>query len=969
MNLYAQQHLFSNAAISDIIPSHECYNIFQDCRGYIWFGTEGGLCRYDGHTVKIYDDKKGFPEKSCYGIYESPDKTLWFIGSGNRILYYTIQKDSLCEAAFSAELNKHLQHVYTAQFYLIQSDGDSCLLICNQSMSFSVNRYTNGIKEINSDSLSYSFRKTKGGLFPLKYKPTIDLRLLPGPKKPVIYPDKIRLCLIDKDTIKYEIKWHNKNTPQWRCNTTMNSKGELFIGWDNQVIRIKPGLMPEVFYIPNSVLSVYTDKDDGLWVGTLKGGVLFYRNGELNSAVASLDGISVTGICEDHEKGIWCSTLERGIYYCRDKRVVSYANLYGNNKTEGLLKPLDGKLFCHVDTKKVLKIGNSEIEEYPLDLKSGYSVSDIISFNNGYLLVSSSCIVHTDKKFQSKSYLKEISGSIIGATDLSLSPTGRVFAIQYGTLIELKKTEVKRLVNLRSGGGCLLSREKDVLIGCKDGIYTFSLKDSRLEKISGLNASVSDIIQTKPGNFYVASKEKGLYTLKNFTLQAFAVNATKRLRVFDLCADEAGYIWAATNSGLVKIKEKDPAVFYVYSVENGLPSNQVNKVSYVNGKIYAATVEGLCAFDTKENLNNTSAPQLYLSHLYVNGKEKILCANMELPSNYVNLRFEFDVLSFKRNGSNRIVYELTRSGDKKTAELSSNESAINFNKLAPGSYTLSVQALNNDTLKSTPLKISFTIRPAFWQITWFYLLCGVCLSGIVYLLVRMSIKRIKKKEEAKTAINKMLAESQLTALQAQMNPHFIFNAITSIQGYILKRDPQEAYDYLAKFSKLIRLVLNNSQENFLQLNQELEMLNLYIELEQLRFDKSFEFILNIDSSIDLFETQVPAMLVQPYVENAIWHGLLKMEKNSNGRLRISIGRQEDVLKIIVEDNGIGRERSKLLVKQTYHHSMGMKLTEQRLTMINRLRNYEGLNVNITDLYDEQQQASGTRVEIFIPVNL
>ncbi|MBL7899426.1 MAG: histidine kinase, partial [Crocinitomicaceae bacterium] len=212
-------------------------------------------------------------------------------------------------------------------------------------------------------------------------------------------------------------------------------------------------------------------------------------------------------------------------------------------------------------------------------------------------------------------------------------------------------------------------------------------------------------------------------------------------------------------------------------------------------------------------------------------------------------------------------------------------------------------------------------------------------------------------------------EMEQKALRAQMNPHFIFNAINSIQSYILKKSEQEAYDYLAKFSRLIRIVLNNSQEKSLMLHQELEMIKLYVEMEQLRFNNKFEFNLTINDDVHPYEMFVPAMLIQPYIENAIWHGLMNLENERHGMLNLNLSMNDTLLKIIIEDNGIGREKSKLYKKEDRHKPVGMQLTEERLLMINKMEEFENAKVIITDIRDDKGQASGTRVEIFIPVNV
>jgi tetratricopeptide (TPR) repeat protein len=243
------------------------------------------------------------------------------------------------------------------------------------------------------------------------------------------------------------------------------------------------------------------------------------------------------------------------------------------------------------------------------------------------------------------------------------------------------------------------------------------------------------------------------------------------------------------------------------------------------------------------------------------------------------------------------------------------------------------------------------------------------ISGLllITLLVFILFRNHSRKKQREIEFEKSALEYEQQALRAQMNPHFIFNAINSIQKYILKGNQQEAYDYLARFAKLIRIVLNNSQEKALQLDQELEMIQLYVELEQLRFSNSFDFDLQVDENVNGYEITVPAMLIQPYIENAIWHGLMNLENERKGMLNLAISQSEGLLKIRIEDNGIGRDRSKEYRQDDSHRSVGMALTEQRLMMINKMQEYENARVIVTDLRDEKGEACGTKVEINIPV--
>ena len=207
----------------------------------------------------------------------------------------------------------------------------------------------------------------------------------------------------------------------------------------------------------------------------------------------------------------------------------------------------------------------------------------------------------------------------------------------------------------------------------------------------------------------------------------------------------------------------------------------------------------------------------------------------------------------------------------------------------------------------------------------------------------------------------------MKALRAQMNPHFIFNSLNSIQKYILKNEHYEASQYLTKFSRLIRLILDHSNQNAISISSELDLLKLYVEMESLRFDNKFDYQIETDPDISTETSEIPSMLIQPYVENAIWHGLL--HKEDRGKLTIQFTKKDNHNIIVtIEDNGVGRERSaELKSKQVLKKkSYGIQITENRISIINRVQNINA-SARITDLKNTDGQACGTRVELYIPI--
>ena len=240
-------------------------------------------------------------------------------------------------------------------------------------------------------------------------------------------------------------------------------------------------------------------------------------------------------------------------------------------------------------------------------------------------------------------------------------------------------------------------------------------------------------------------------------------------------------------------------------------------------------------------------------------------------------------------------------------------------------------------------------------------------SGAIFLLYRYRIREIEKTEAIKTNFNKQLAETEMRALRAQMNPHFIFNCLNSINRYIIKNDQKTASLYLTKFAKLIRLILDNSEQHVVALSQNLEALKLYIEIEALRFDYKFSFEIDVDPDVFADTILVPSMLIQPFVENAIWHGLL--HKEVPGRLIIRVKREEDLLVVEVQDDGVGRQKAQEMKSKsaTTRKSLGLKITTDRLKMLHNRNGQQGSIVYI-DLTNGDGEACGTLVRIKIPVD-
>jgi len=287
-----------------------------------------------------------------------------------------------------------------------------------------------------------------------------------------------------------------------------------------------------------------------------------------------------------------------------------------------------------------------------------------------------------------------------------------------------------------------------------------------------------------------------------------------------------------------------------------------------------------------------------------------------------------------------------------------------YTNLLPGTYLFKVRSTDEFGKWMTNIRqLKIVVKPNLWQTWWFMLACMIAGSAagiFLYLAYRQS----QQKELMLLRISKMLAESQLMALRAQMNPHFIFNCLNSIQECIVTEKYAEASKYLNKFSKLFRMVLHNSGKDLVTVEQERQVLQLYLELEVMRFDGSFSYEIIVDPMLEEDQIVLPSMLLQPFVENALWHGLL--HKSSDRKLLIEfIYIDEDIFLCRIEDNGIGRKKSFELkansAKYKQHDSQGLRITKDRIDLLNKQGNHAILT--ITDLCDDGGNASGTRIEI------
>ncbi len=440
-------------------------------------------------------------------------------------------------------------------------------------------------------------------------------------------------------------------------------------------------------------------------------------------------------------------------------------------------------------------------------------------------------------------------------------------------------------------------------------------------------------------------------------------------KLYNFGIDKSGNIWLASKAGVQYIKT-DPISISLLNSSVGMQKNTLD-MAFLNagsGAFYITASGKYCKVNNFAKGPILPAPKVYIDNIKVLNVSKNFEVNSPTPvvlrpaDNFFSI--EFGCINFLNQSFNQFAYKL-EGWDAEWIYCGKRRFA-NYTNLNGGNYTFKVKVANSVGQWGEPITLAILIEIPYYKKAWFILLLVGCLSGIVFAIYRARIGQIRNTEKLKTEFNKKLNETKLQALRAQMNPHFIFNSLNSINRYIIKSDVKVASYYITKFSKLMRLILDNSEHRKVVLSNELEALKLYIEMEALRFDNKFSFELLVDDTVSTDRIEVPPLLIQPYVENAIWHGLL--HKEGEGKLTITVKTHGDMLICEVIDNGIGREKAMEYKSKNAptRKSIGMKLTEERLRM-KEMDEEENGSQEVIDLKNEAGEPIGTKVIIKIPI--
>lgn len=987
--LNAQKFNFKNFSVSEGLTQSEIYAICEDKNGNLWLGTNGGgIIRYDGFSFKGYREEEGLTSNYVTALIFDQTENLW-IGTdaglckfnGTGFMYIedeTGPRNSKISALFKDSGNN--LWVGTAGNGLYKYDGELF-----RKADISSNLPDNQINCIFEDSHANIWIGTNRGA--VKYnKPNISIFTrndgLPSNQiRSIAEDDRGRIwfatqnngisCLKDSVFINYNLyDGLGSNT----VFTVYNDKcGNMWFGTSNGITRFDGILFRnfgESYGLANNVVvSIHKDFTNTMWFGTSGGGLSRLDNERFVHFMGGSDkmGKSVYTVIQSPNGNMIFGTSAGGItiYNGRNYTLLKEHNGFTSSKVRTLHFSSDSTLWIGTGDDGAFKYNRQGFRRYSINMGIiSNSITSITSDTSGNVWFASpdSGICVLDKKNSSFHKIHRIKDNT-GNTVYSLAPDllGNIWAGgSNGSLVKLRYVKNDSLPGeiLHSviSFGTLRNSIRSVVTDSMNniitgtaggGLYVYNGQNfSQITKKNGLSSdNIYLLIFDNNKNLWVGS-EQGLDRLtfgENYSvaeLKHFGINeGFKGVEVYrnSSCMDKDGNLWFGTVNGAT-----------MYNPSEDIPVNALPKLSLTGIKLF---------FDDIQNTPYTDS----LTGWYR------LPLNLTLPHNKNSITFGYTGIYHRNPGAVR--YKIMLEGSDAEWSPPTEKQEVTYAGLLPGEYTFKVISCNEyGKWNDIPVTFSFKISAPFWQAWWFRTIVIALFVMLTWLFVYSRFRKIKLKnsiENERLKMERNIIELEQEAARLQMNPHFIFNSLNSIQGFISTSDTMQAKHYLSKFARLMRLVLENSREELIPLQNEVEILENYLRLEKLNANDKFDYLINIDNQINASELEIPPMMVQPFVENAIIHGIRK--KEGKGFIEISFRKADKLLIAEIKDDGIGRKQSeKNKPPAGKHKPTGMGVTARRLEQLKKQSGHDA-GVEIIDLADNQGIACGTRVVLTIPV--
>jgi ligand-binding sensor domain-containing protein len=993
-----QTYHFKQYTANDGLPTNAVYGGIQDREGFIWFYTEHGISRFDGQEFRNYTVKNGLPVNDVWHLAEDSQGRIWLNTFGTKLV--AVEGDSVKTyyestdprfRRFELIINEHDLTIYergTEQLLIPDSQGGVQLL---------------PVPEILDSIPDYLVLPCSRDTFLQFHKSLSQITLVANNGFRESY-------LLDKQDAA---TWSRLNDDHRQSRTCWNK--QLFI-WPHQdsllhYFSLQTGKLQhfnlkQVFGKTPHLLR-YQQLNGQLQIQTNLG--LFILDDQLKGADTLRFQLTADSDIHrsfrDREGNYWVCTKDRGVFFLtarqRNAKLFTIEDQYKIGITH-IRKSGDGTIVAGTRKGALLRLNPKEefqllLPELKGQLNDSRNVNAICFRDDRHLWVARPLLPLEYVKLNAPSTIaqpveyeklpledhgiphyfdtparKRALG--LSVKDLAWHAPSQRLCVARGThpyILHFEgKNKPQRLELLTSKRtyACTFSPNGQIWLGHIDGLATYTAEEGYQpvmtpEIVKGLY--IQELIyDPSHETLWIGSDGGGIIALYKDT--AFTVKGTEGLSINDLHLEDKTLL-AATNQGakLIRINPDviSSQVVETYGIREGLPSVETQAITSDSGAIYVGSAMGLAKISKQEAYFNYRQPRLYFSGLEVDEVPLPPDTSYTMQGVPYQLSFSFVGLSFKSLGDIRYFYQL-KGVDEQVMQTSDRQ--VRYTNLSSGNYTFTVLAEDNNQQRSEIYTVDITIHSNLWQQFMPLIIAMMAVAFILWLFYRWRLHRHRQQAEQENAINRQFAELELQALQAQMNPHFVFNSLSAIQYFIAANEKQRADNYLSKFAMLMRQFLESSKTRYLNLHQELHLIRLYIELEQMRFPNRFEAEVTVAPDINPYTTLIPTMLLQPFVENAINHGLF--HKMAEGKLSLNIAKDKNqTLICTLEDNGVGRAAAKGIQQKAgkAYRSRAMQITNERLHALRVIEGYD-VSIKVTDLENEDGSSAGTRVRIAVP---
>jgi ligand-binding sensor domain-containing protein/two-component sensor histidine kinase len=965
---------FKTITTNDGLSNRVVRNIAQDDDGFIWIGTEDGLNRLDGYRIHNYfynsKLKNGLPNNSISTLHSSGSK-LW-IGTTSGVCFYNTKTKQF--QSIDTEHTTQLHNDFEAHFITLK---EITWMIGTENLY----RYKNG----KTTSLPYTIPKeyliTKGGSLKRYFdiitdeKQTIwgnfgrylvelnasDLSI----KKGIIIGDKnhdgITRLVAQKNyiwastwgngLIRLNTKTNRQESVQLKAeiihNIALCDSSWLIAGTNlgYAIINTKT-LEAKEYFLPQEIYNVFVDRDQTVWMGTANGVLYAEKNNQFISNINLFETVT-----KKYPNSIDNERLSGGFYSTEKSYFVPL--IYQN----GLLE---------LDKNWGLKKYHSSLFPNSADLRFK-DFNAIYQRGNEIWVATHACLTLCDANLKPlRNFVPNVPNAAYGDVYFftaivpldaervllrslhSISIFNCTTKAFEQTFVSTKDQSFQLTDDYIRG---VVIHNNSCFIATEKGLIELHLVSKKVQKIKLPIANSRLLCMTKFKDELVIGTQSGLHRYSIATQKVrsyYRKDGMASDNIVDIQTDGKNTIWIATASGLSQLDTKTNRIQNLYKkdgladnlIEGGIFIDDANRI--VVGSINYISIVNQKAFHLNQQPLRSIITEITINKKPYNWTQK----EIKVAHNQNNIGIHFAVPNWHKNENHTYYYKIGKQWN------SLNSGFIQLNSLSEGTYEIQVASQPTDHPNND--RIQLTILPPFYKTWWFYLLMAIGLFIVLYVFYKRRIQNLKNQKSYEEKIK----DAEMKTLRSQMNPHFVFNTLNSINSYIIQNKTNLASDYLTTFSKLMRSILDLSKHESISLEKELKTLTFYLELEALRLEHKFDYSITVDNAIDQEFIKIPPLIVQPFVENAIWHGL--HSKKESGMIDIKVREpEEDVLVISITDDGIGRKAAAMTkTKNTEHKSYGIAITIERLQLLNPKN-----QVQITDLYANDQTALGTKVEL------